>query len=118
MDKHKDQLNSYDDYKYAFIIKPGSWAYRNDVDNTDQHIEIVRSKIDVTLADEAKKAMLISTMILTVAIGSDIYQHMKSFCIALGLPFANRGETTYFHVFAGGLLACLQLCQILISSGL
>ena len=91
MERFKDQLNTYDNYKYAFIIKPGMWAYRNNVDNTDEKIEIIKSKIDVTLSDEAKKAMLISVIILTVHIGSDIYQHMKSFCIAVGLPFANRG---------------------------
>ena len=43
---------------------------------------------------------------------------MKAFCIAIGLPTANRGETRFFHVFGGSLLACLSLCQIMFSAAI
>ena len=87
------------------------WAYKTD-SFTDKNFNnnIIKSVIDQSLGDEAIKAMMISTVILTLVIGGDIYQHMKAFCIAVGLPTANRGETTFFHVFGGGLLACLSLC--------
>ena len=80
--------------------------------------KIVRSPIEASIGDEAIKAMTISTVILTLVIGGDIYQHMKAFCIAIGLPTANRGETKFFHIVGGFTLAILSLCQIMFSAAI
>jgi hypothetical protein len=53
--------------------------------------------------------MGISTVILSLVIGGDVYQHMKAFCIAIGLPFAKLGDTKCFHIVGGIFLAICSL---------
>lgn len=59
-------------------------------------------------ADEALMAMLISTIILTLKVATDVYEHSKGFFIAVGLPFAKVGEIKCFHVICSYFLAILS----------
>lgn len=59
----------YDGYDLSYVVKPGMWAYKTN-DNT---VEYVKSKIDQNIGDQAIEAMAISTVILTLVIGNDVY---------------------------------------------
>ena len=59
----------YDGYDLSYVIKPGMWAYKTNADST----VYIKSEINQNIGDQAIEAMAISTVILTLVIGNDVY---------------------------------------------
>ena len=57
--------------------------------------------------------MIVSTVIVTLKIASDVYEHSTAAFIALGLPYVKKGEIKCFHVVGSYILALLSFCQII-----
>lgn len=81
---------------YKYILKPGKVGHKG-----------INSPFPKEMQDEACFAMLISTIIMTITIGVDVYMHTKAFCIAIGLPFSKLGKVKCFHYFGAILLAIM-----------
>ena len=55
--------------------------------------------------------MSISFIVMSMYAAFDVYQHSKAFCIALGLPYSNRGKITMFHIVCANLLGFFSMIQ-------